>query len=549
VKRQQRKRMDGMKYIDVGWNLENSYAKLPERFFAVQNPTPVSSPQLVILNKSLAESLGLDINGLQKRVEIFAGNALPEGSVPIAQAYAGHQFGYFTMLGDGRTLLLGELIAPDGRRFDIQLKGSGRTPYSRGGDGRAALGPMLREYIISKAMHGLNIPTTRSLAVVTTGEKVIRERPLPGAILTRVAASHIRVGTFQYIAAYGNVEELQILAEYTLQRHYPSIALEKTSKENRFLLLLRKVIKKQAELIAKWQLVGFIHGVMNTDNMAISGETIDYGPCAFMDAYSPETVFSSIDMHGRYAYGNQPGIAAWNLARFAETLLPLLHNDREKAVNLANEEVSKFAKLYSQFWLKGMRAKLGLFYEESGDESLIKELLTVMEKHKADYTNTFRRLTLSAAGGVSEKPGGANGKAGVVSEKPGGANGKAGGVIDKSDTVEDRADRMDEKSEGMNFFCTPEFLGWKEKWKKRVARENKPEEEFKRLMKMNNPAVIPRNHRVEEALEAAEKDGDYSRTERLLNVLTNPYAYSDEQEEFSVPPPPSAHPYRTFCGT
>lgn len=531
-----------MKYIDVGWNLENSYSQLPERFFSVQNPTPVSSPRLVILNKPLAESLGLDVNGLQNRVEIFAGNALPEGSVPIAQAYAGHQFGYFTMLGDGRALLLGELIAPDGRRFDIQLKGSGRTPYSRGGDGRAALGPMLREYIISEAMHSLNIPTTRSLAVVTTGEKVIREKSLPGAILTRVAASHIRVGTFQYIAAYGNVEELRILAEYTLQRHYPAIALDETSRENRFLLLLREVIKKQAELIAKWQLVGFIHGVMNTDNMAISGETIDYGPCAFMDTYSPETVFSSIDTHGRYAYGNQPGIAAWNLARFAETLLPLLHDDGEKSVNMANEEVSEFAKLYSQFWLNGMRAKLGLYYEEAGDESLIKELLTIMEKYKADYTNTFKNLTLVAAGGVSVAEGSVVGKPDRVGDRPDGMSGKPDGVDDRSNVMSDRP-------EGMNFFCTHEFIGWKEKWEKRVARENKPEEEFKLLMKMNNPAVIPRNHKVEEALEAAEKDGDYSKTERLMNVLANPYAYSDEQEEFSSPPPPSEHPYRTFCGT
>lgn len=486
-----------MKHINVGWKLDNSYIQLPEKFFSMQNPTPVPSPQLVILNKPLAKSLGMDINALQSNgVEIFAGNALPEGSVPIAQAYAGHQFGYFTMLGDGRALLLGEQIAPDGSRFDIQLKGSGRTPYSRGGDGRAALGPMLREYIISEAMHSLNIPTTRSLAVVTTGEKIIREKVLPGAILTRVAASHIRVGTFQYIAAYGSVEELRHLAEYTLQRHYPAVA----SEEKRFLLLLREVIKKQAELIAKWQLIGFIHGVMNTDNMTVSGETIDYGPCAFMDTYSPKTVFSSIDTQGRYAYGNQPPIAAWNLARFAETLLPLLHDDREEALNMANEEVSKFAELYSRFWLNGMRAKLGLFGEEAEDESIITELLTIMEKHRADYTNTFRSLTIG-------------------------------------------------KPDGMALFCTPEFSSWKEKWEKRLARENKSEEESNQLMRGNNPAVIPRNHRVEEALEAAEIDGDFSIMEKLLNVLACPYAYSDEQDEFSTLPPPLARPYRTFCGT
>lgn len=485
-----------MKKINIGWNFDNSYIHLPEKFYSKQGPTPVSSPELVILNKSLSKSLGLDIDILQNSgIGILAGNEVPEGTTPIAQAYAGHQFGHFTMLGDGRALLLGEQITSDGRRFDIQLKGAGRTPYSRGGDGRAALGPMLREYIISEALHYLNIPTTRSLAVITTGQRVIRERALPGAILTRVASSHIRVGTFQYAAAYGSMKDVQLLAEYTLQRHFPDIAFH----EKRFTLLIREVIKKQAQLIAKWQLVGFIHGVMNTDNMTISGESIDFGPCAFMDAYYPGTVFSSIDTAGRYAYGNQPQIAAWNLARFAETLLPLLHENEDKALNIANEEISNFKTIYAYHWLNGMRAKLGFFNEEEEDESIVTELLNIMEKYKADYTNTFRNLTLG-------------------------------------------------KLEGMDIFSTAEFLDWKEKWDIRRKKENKSKEESNQLMRENNPAIIPRNHRVEEALEAAEK-GNFSIMEKLLDVLDHPYEYSPQQEEFSMLPPASACSYRTFCGT
>ncbi|MFL6560965.1 MAG: protein adenylyltransferase SelO, partial [Bacillus sp. (in: firmicutes)] len=326
------------------WNFDNSYARLPDTFFASTDPTPVRSPKLIIFNYSLAHSLGLNTQELESEngVAVFAGNRIPDGAKPLAQAYAGHQFGHFTKLGDGRAILLGEQITPKGERFDIQLKGPGRTPYSRGGDGRASLGPMLREYIISEAMHALGIPTTRSLAVVTTGEPVFRETALPGAILTRVAASHLRVGTFQYGAKWGTIEELRALADYTLKRHYPDVDMD----ENRYLSLLQEVIKRQAALIAKWQLVGFIHGVMNTDNMTISGETIDYGPCAFMDNYDPATVFSSIDTQGRYAYGNQPYIAGWNLARFAETLLPLLHDNQEHAVKLAQDEISNFMELY-----------------------------------------------------------------------------------------------------------------------------------------------------------------------------------------------------------
>lgn len=377
----------------IGWNFDNSYSRLPESMFTKLNPNPVRSPKLIILNHPLAVSLGLNENALQRddAVAMLAGNQVPEGATPLAQAYAGHQFGHFNMLGDGRALLLGEQITPLGKRVDIQLKGSGRTPYSRRGDGRAALGPMLREYIISEAMHALGIATTRSLAVVTTGEAIIRETEQPGAILTRVAASHLRVGTFQYVSAWGTSQDLRTLADYTLERHYPEVA----NDENRYLSLLQEVIKRQAKLIAQWQLVGFIHGVMNTDNMTLSGETIDYGPCAFMDTYNPETVFSSIDMQGRYAYVNQPHIAAWNLARFAETLLPLLHDNREQAVQLAEDAISDFANMFRHHWLTGMRAKLGIFNEELEDESLIEDLLKIMQKHRADYTNTFRALTLN----------------------------------------------------------------------------------------------------------------------------------------------------------
>ncbi|MBE4910546.1 YdiU family protein [Bacillus luteolus] len=482
---------------DAGWNLDNSYARLPNSFYSSQNPTPVRSPKLVILNSSLAEMLGFNAESLKDAhaVDVFAGNTIPEGALPLAQAYAGHQFGHFNMLGDGRAILLGEQITPKGDRVDIQLKGSGRTPYSRGGDGRAALGPMLREYIISEAMHTLGIPTTRSLAVVTTGEAVIREDDLPGAILTRVASSHIRVGTFQYVATWGSEEDIKALADYTIKRHYPEIE----GKDSQYLLLLREVIKRQAALIAKWQLVGFIHGVMNTDNMAISGETIDYGPCAFMDTYDPETVFSSIDRQGRYAYGNQPYIGGWNLARFAEALLPLLHDEQEKAVEIAQDAISEFSGHFRQHWLTGMRAKLGLLNEEEQDDALIQELLTVMQKNKADFTNTFRSLTLG-------------------------------------------------KHKELDFYGTDEFSSWYKEWQERLDRQQKSKEVSLELMRKNNPAVIPRNHKVEEALEAAVHD-DYSVMERLLKVLSNPYVDSSEQVEYCTLPDPSGRPYRTFCGT
>ncbi|KOS69724.1 hypothetical protein AEA09_04115 [Lysinibacillus contaminans] len=486
------------KLIEAGWNLDNSYAQLPESLFTSLDLNPVRSPKLIILNGTLAASLGLNVQALNSDdgVAVFAGNRIPEGAHPLAQAYAGHQFGHFTMLGDGRAILLGEQITPLGERVDIQLKGSGRTPYSRRGDGRAALGPMLREYIISEAMHALGIPTTRSLAVVTTGESIIRETELPGAVLTRVAASHLRVGTFEYIANWGTVEDLRTLADYTLQRHYPDVKTD----EDRYLNLLRGVIKRQAMLIAKWQLVGFIHGVMNTDNMTISGETIDYGPCAFMDAYDPATVFSSIDTQGRYAYGNQPRIAGWNLARFAETLLPLLHDNQEEAINLAQGELYEFTKLYYSNWLAGMSAKLGLFNEEEQDETLIDELLSLMQKYNADYTNTFRALTF-------------------------------------------------DKREDTALFGSEEFEQWYEKWLARLNRQQESKASSHQLMRDNNPAVIPRNHRVEEALEAAVEHEDYSVMERLLKVLSSPYTHTPEQAEYAKLPPQSSCPYQTFCGT
>lgn len=493
---------DAMKNLttarETGWKFDNSYSRLPKFFFTQLDPTSVGTPKLIVLNNKLATSLGLNTEELQSKdgIEVLAGNQVPKGASPLAQAYAGHQFGHFAMLGDGRALLLGEHLTPQGDRVDIQLKGSGRTPFSRRGDGRAALGPMLREYIISEAMHALGIPTTRSLAVVTTGESVIRETKLPGAVLTRVAASHLRVGTFEYVAKWGTVEDLRVIADYTLQRHFPNVS----DGENRYLLLLYEVIKRQALLIAKWQLVGFIHGVLNTDNVTLSGETIDYGPCAFMDTYDPATVFSSIDLNGRYAYGNQPPITEWNLARFAETLLPLLHEDQVQAVKLAEDALSNFVKQFHSNWLTGMRAKLGIANEEIEDESLIEDLLKMMEKYRADYTNTFRALTF--------------------------------------DTPEDTA-----------LFGAQEFKEWRMAWQARLERQKEPKAAILELMRKSNPALIPRNHRVEAALEAAVKQEDYNVMQKLLTVLSNPYEHSAEQVEYSKLPESANCSYRTFCGT
>ncbi|WP_431027388.1 protein adenylyltransferase SelO [Lysinibacillus sp. LZ02] len=482
----------------IGWHFDNSYLTLPTFFYSNIELNPVSAPALVVLNEAVAKELGLDSVQLQtaEAVAILAGNEMPKGAAQIAQAYAGHQFGHFTILGDGRAVLIGEQLTPEGKRFDLQLKGSGRTPYSRRGDGRAALGPMLREYIISEAMHALNIPTTRSLAVIATGEPVFREQELEGAILTRVASSHIRVGTFEYAAKYGEVEDVRKLADYTITRHYPEL----THSEHPYLALFEQVMQRQAELVAKWQLVGFIHGVMNTDNVTISGETIDYGPCAFMDTYHLDTVFSSIDAQGRYAYGNQPQITGWNLARFAESLLPLMHEDIEQAADMVQKKLDNYSGYFYAIWLSGMRNKLGLMTEESEDAQLMKSLLVTMQTYEADYTNTFRAL-------------------------------------------------VDNNRPATPFFLSDEFLAWEQTWQERLIRQGTTFEAVQALMKRSNPAIIPRNHRVEEALTAAVKDGDYTVMDKLLEVLSNPYELSKENERFATPPHADAGPYRTFCGT
>lgn len=478
--------------------LENTYCELPNIFYSKEIPEKILNPKLVEFNKELAEDLGLDLKFLNsdEGIQYLVGNKLLEGSTPIAQAYAGHQFGHFTMLGDGRAILLGEFISRNGQRFDIQLKGAGKTKYSRGGDGKAALGPMLREYIISEGMYGLKIPTTRSLAVISTGENVIREEILEGALLVRIAKSHIRVGTFQFARNFGYVEDLKKLADYTLNRHFK----KDTYEGNPYLYLLKEVINNQAKLISKWQLVGFIHGVMNTDNMTISGETIDYGPCAFMDSYDINTVFSSIDINGRYAYGNQPKIGVWNLTRFAESLLPLLDDDIDNAIKIAEEALSNYGKLYNEYYFNGMRAKLGLFNKEEEDENLILSLLTIMNKFKADYTNTFLNLTL---GNLEE----------------------------------------------MSIFKSDDFKKWYESWQARLAKQNKSRDEIKKLMQSNNPTVIPRNYIVENAIKAAVNNNDYSVINKFLEALKNPYDYSNISEEYSKIPEVPSCPYKTYCGT
>ncbi|MEY4939660.1 MAG: hypothetical protein RIQ93_1395 [Verrucomicrobiota bacterium] len=480
-----------------GWRLEHSYAGLPPVFHAAVAPTPVRAPRLVLLNLRLAESLGLDAAALagDEAAAIFAGNQPPPGAWPLAQAYAGHQYGNFTTLGDGRAILLGEQITPAGERFDIQLKGPGPTPYSRRGDGRAALGPMLREYLISEAMHALGIPTTRSLAVAATGEEVWRETARPGAVLTRVAASHLRVGTFEWAAARGDAVAQRALVDYTLRRHYPELA----AADNPAQALLNAVIARQAALIAQWMLVGFVHGVMNTDNMALSGETIDYGPCAFLDAYDPATVFSSIDARGRYAYQNQPAIAQWNLTRLAETLLPLLDASEEAAVASATEALGGFAPQYQRHWIAGMRRKLGLFNEEPEDAALIQALLTWMHTTRADFTNTF---------------------AGLAPDLP-------TGDARRSDA---------------------DYLAWHERWRARLGRQGQSPAEAEGLRRASNPAFIPRNHRVEAALAAAE-DNDFTTLKRLLEIVATPFAHDRAAPEYREPAPDGGAGYQTFCGT
>jgi uncharacterized protein YdiU (UPF0061 family) len=481
----------------AGWRLEHTYAELPRLFYAPAAPAAVREPRLVAFNRPLATTLGLEPGTLERPegAAIFAGNVLPEGGRPIAQAYAGHQFGHFTSLGDGRAILLGEQITPAGDRMDIQLKGAGPTRFSRRGDGRAALGPMLREYIISEAMHALGIPTTRSLAVVTTGEPVYREEVLQGAVLTRVAASHIRVGTMQWVAAHADDSAMRALADYTLARHYPELA----DSPERYTALFDAILARQASLIARWQLVGFVHGVMNTDNMALSGETIDYGPCAFMDAYDPATVFSSIDAGGRYAYGNQPAIAQWNLARLAEAMLPLFDRDVNRAAERATSALDRFPELFEQHWLDGMRAKLGLFTREHDDRELVNDLLAWMHRRSADFTNTFRLLT-------------------------------SGRLVGNTASVD------------------PEFEAWHRGLEARRERQPQSIAGVRALMRQHNPAFIPRNHNVEEALLAAISRNDLSVMERLLEVLATPYDHDRDLPTFSASGP-GDRPYRTFCGT
>jgi uncharacterized protein YdiU (UPF0061 family) len=492
--------------VTLHFPFDNSYARLPDRFFARVAPTPVAAPTLVRLNRQLADELGLDpawING-PEAVEVLAGKRVPNGAEPIALAYAGHQFGHFVpQLGDGRAVLLGEVVDRAGRRRDIQLKGSGPTPFSRRGDGRAAIGPVLREYAVSEAMAALGIPTTRALAAVTTGEVVAREALLPGAVLTRVASSHIRIGTFQFFASRGDTQGVRLLAEHAIAGHYPEIA----DGDRRYHALLEKVVGRQAELVARWLLVGFIHGVMNTDNMSISGETIDYGPCAFMDAYDPATVFSSIDQQGRYAYANQPRIAAWNLARLAETLLPLLSDDQDRAIAEAQEVLGGFAARFETAFQAGLRKKLGLLTAQDDDPVLMQDLLNVMAENKADFTLTFRHLS-NAAG----------------------------------DPAADDAVR--------SLFANPgAYDDWSARWRARLAREPQDAAARRTAMLAVNPAFIPRNHRIEAVIEAAATGDDFAPFEQLLTVLSKPYEDQSANAQFASPPEPHQRVLATFCGT
>jgi uncharacterized protein YdiU (UPF0061 family) len=503
----------------VHFGFENTYARLPGRFFVRQNPVPVAAPRLLKVNAHLAYDLGLDATALESEegVAILAGNRVAEGSEPLAEAYAGHQFGHFVpQLGDGRANLLGEVVGRDGLRYDIQLKGSGRTAFSRGGDGRAAIGPVLREYLVSEAMAALGVSTTRTLAAVTTGELVLRDTALPGAVLTRVAASHLRVGTFAYFAARRDVDGLRTLADFAIARHYPAAQLAKRP----YRALLDGVVERQAKLVVQWMMLGFIHGVMNTDNTSISGETIDYGPCAFMEAYDPATVFSAIDQHGRYAYGNQPRIMLWNLARLAEALLPLLldeEGNEQAAVESASEALGAFPELYGAARLAGLRRKLGLATEREGDAELAEQLFEAMAANQADFTLTFRRLCDAAAG--------PDGDAGV-----------------------------------RDLFADPgAYDAWAAGWRKRLGEEPGTGEERAALMRKANPAFIPRNHLVEAALASATEREDFRPFEELLEVVTHPWndERRDEQPEegrpelakYALPARPEERVTQTFCGT
>ncbi len=486
------------------FHFDNSYARELEGFYVAWKGAQVPSPKLVLFNDRLATELGLSPNELKgpTGAAIFAGADSPEGASPLAQVYAGHQFGGFSpQLGDGRALLLGELVDREGRRRDMQLKGSGPTPFSRGGDGKAVIGPVLREYIMGEAMHALAIPTTRALAAVTTGETIFRDGPKPGAVLTRVAASHLRVGTFQYFAARGETEKVRQLADYAISRHDPDLR----DAEDKYLKLFRRVVERQASLIAHWVLVGFVHGVMNTDNTTISGETIDYGPCAFIDAYDPAAVFSSIDHGGRYAFGRQPVIAQWNLARLAEAILALIEpDDLDKAVTLAADELARFADIYGKLWLSGMRSKLGLVKDAEDDQDLIEELLSLMKDQSVDYTVFFRRL---------------------------------------AETAEGKADPA-----AALFENTGAFVTWHNKWLRRLQLEDAQTAGLKDRMNAVNPIYIARNHMVEAALSAAE-GGNYDQVELLLDLLSRPFEERPGFEANALPAPEDFGPYQTFCGT
>jgi len=486
------------------FGFDNSFARELDGFFVPWRAAAATAPRMLRFNRALAEELGIDADALESDLgaAIFAGNVTPEDAKPLAQAYAGHQFGNFSpQLGDGRALLLGEVVDRNGQRRDVQLKGSGRTPFSRGGDGKAAVGPILREYLIGEAMHALGVPTTRALAAVATGDPVYRETPLPGAVLTRVAASHLRVGTFQFFAAREQTDNVRRLADYAIDRHYP----EAREAENPYLAFFTSVRDRQARLIADWMLIGFIHGVMNTDNMTISGETIDYGPCAFMDAFSPKTVFSSIDAQGRYAFGNQPPIAQWNLTRLAETLIPLVHEDEKTAIDLLTEAVNGFRPVYIQAWLSGVAAKLGLSEASEDDFDLAVALLTEMEAGRADFTLTFRRLADVLRGAPSPFE--------------------------------------------AQFEDPQAIRPWLERWQARGEREAKSPEARAARMDTINPIYIPRNHKVEEALEAAVERDDMAPFEDMLGVISDPYVERPGQDAYARPAPMSDTPYKTFCGT
>ncbi len=478
---------------DSGWNLQSSYTQISDKLFSELKPDAVTNPSTVIVNNELAEKLGLNLKGISEEdlSNLFSGNSLPHGSKPFAQAYAGHQFGQFTILGDGRAHIVGEQVTPDGEIFDIQYKGSGRTPYSRGGDGKAALGPMLREYLISEAMYFLGIPTTRSLAVVETGEKVYREVPLKGSILTRVASSHIRIGTFQFLAAHKDYEGMKSLLDFSIKRHFSNLKFS----ENLAIEFIKAVMQKQINLIVEWMRVGFIHGVMNTDNSTISGETIDYGPCAFMDHYDANTVFSSIDTQGRYSFANQPSIIQWNLVRLAECLLPLIDKDEKRSIEIAQNLINTFSSLFKDKWLQMMKKKLGINDHSEDDEELINNLIKWMQQKKPDFTNTFCNLM--------------------------------------------NYDHADDKE-----FDDYEFNNWKREWKKRVKSK-----EYLDVMMSCNPILIPRNYLVEEALSEAEIDGKLDKFNELNEIISSPYQLKKVNIKYLKTPTKTNIPYKTFCGT